>query len=190
MSRIDPSSIISAASAMREMLNQYTLALNTPPCDRTVRWHRDILPLTGDVGQALPAGDEDPEVAPWCRVIRAVIERIWEYNVLGETMNWAIERGVVAGIDKAISALESRQARRQRDLPTADVPPVICSQGAIARLMGKSKNTAGLIKKLERVGIITRSEKRVSKSAVWFADSAMHARALDEISEGPKAAGT
>jgi hypothetical protein len=68
------------------------------------------------------------------------------------------------------------------------LPPVICSQAAVARFLGRCATTARLMATLQEEGIIERSEppgKRGGKFKVWFADPAEHQRALREISGKP-----
>jgi hypothetical protein len=77
------------------------------------------------------------------------------------------------------------------EIPSAPVQrdnPVICSQAAIARMLGRSENTSGLVRKLQDEGIIRYfepPEKKGGKFKVWFTDPAQHERALKESSGKP-----
>lgn len=67
------------------------------------------------------------------------------------------------------------------------VSPVICSQAAVARFLGRSANTARLLETLKQEGVIERFAKGPKRTfKVWFADSQMHARASAEISKPGK----
>jgi hypothetical protein len=67
----------------------------------------------------------------------------------------------------------------------AQAPPIICSQAAIARFLGRSVNTSKLLEKLKEEGIIERFEQGERKKfKVWFADPERHAEALAKIPKG------
>jgi hypothetical protein len=128
MYQIDLSPIIAAARAFREVLRHHIELSTTPGYDPTLGWHQ-INTAANRVTELLVRRDgegqfADSLAANYCNVLEVCIERLIG-NML-EDEDW--DQGSIAGIAKAIEALESHHARRQVDCrekqnPEAAVTP-------------------------------------------------------------------
>jgi hypothetical protein len=70
--------------------------------------------------------------------------------------------------------------------PPPEVHPVICSQADVARLVGRSVHTTGLMDILVNEGTVKyyeRPSRRGGKLRVWFSDPEFHRKALEKIAE-------
>jgi hypothetical protein len=66
--------------------------------------------------------------------------------------------------------------------------PVICSQAALARLVGRSGHTTGLAEKLKDEEILrayAKPSRKGGKYQFWFKDPEQHKKALESISQKP-----
>jgi hypothetical protein len=70
--------------------------------------------------------------------------------------------------------------------PTATVSPIVASQAAIAKALGRSPHTARLLEKLKGDGMVSHYETVGSKSHVWFVDPAEHERIRQKIADSDR----
>jgi hypothetical protein len=67
----------------------------------------------------------------------------------------------------------------------AGMPPIICSQAALADALGYCENTSRLIETLKKRGIISRAVQMGNYWHIWLSDPEQHATVLRQISGKP-----
>jgi hypothetical protein len=107
-SRVDLTPIISAARDVRETLRHHAELVSAPGYDVTLGLHRISLAI-GNAGQLFPTRNEDSEAVDFCNVVSTCMTRLTDDLLAAKT--W--DADAVVGLEKAISALESLQARRE-----------------------------------------------------------------------------